>query len=75
LGTVLGIAVLAAVFSAFGSYLTPESFVDGMTAAQYVGSAALTLAALLSLALPDGLHTPPSTDPTDTRTLATISAG
>ena len=36
LGTVLGIAVLGAVFSAAGGYASGQDFVDGMVAAQYV---------------------------------------
>ena len=38
-GGVFGVAVLASVFSAAGSYLSPQSFVDGMVPAIWVGAA------------------------------------
>ncbi|WP_181786023.1 MFS transporter, partial [Streptomyces phytophilus] len=49
LGGALGIAVLAAVFSAQGGYETGQSFVDGVTPALWVGAAAVGLGALLAL--------------------------
>jgi len=51
-GGVLGIAVLASVFSAHGSYASPEAFTDGMTAAIWVGAAVLAVGALLALLVP-----------------------
>ncbi|GAA4693451.1 MFS transporter [Phytohabitans rumicis] len=54
LGTVLGIAVLGAVFSAFGGYDSPQHFVDGMRAGQAVGAVVLLGAAVLAMAIPDG---------------------
>ena len=41
LGGVLGVAVLASVFSAHGSYASPQAFTDGMTSAIWVGAAVL----------------------------------
>ena len=62
LGTVLGIAVLGAVFSAAGGYASGPDFVDGMVAAQYVGAVVLGLAAVLALAIPrDRAATPEAT--------------
>jgi EmrB/QacA subfamily drug resistance transporter len=58
LGTVLGIAVLGAVFSATGGFTSGTAFVDGMKVAQYVGSAALFLGFVVALAIPAG--TPPT---------------
>jgi EmrB/QacA subfamily drug resistance transporter len=52
LGGVLGIAVLATVFSSHGSYLSPEQFVSGLKPAMWVGVAVLTGGALLVAALP-----------------------
>jgi hypothetical protein len=52
LGGVLGVAVLASVFSANGSYTSPQSFVDGMTAAIPVGAAVLALGAVAALFVP-----------------------
>jgi EmrB/QacA subfamily drug resistance transporter len=52
LGGVLGVAVLASVFSGAGSYATPASYVDGMTAAVPVGAVVLGLGALAALVVP-----------------------
>jgi EmrB/QacA subfamily drug resistance transporter len=52
LGGVLGIAVLATVFSSHGSYLSPEQFVSGLKPAMWVGVAVLAAGALLAAALP-----------------------
>jgi hypothetical protein len=41
LGGVFGVAVLGAVFSAHGSYANGTSFVSGMSAAAWVGAAAV----------------------------------
>ena len=43
LGGVMGIAVLASVFSSAGGYLSPQDYVDGMTAALPVGAAVLAV--------------------------------
>jgi EmrB/QacA subfamily drug resistance transporter len=52
LGGVFGIAVLASVFAATGSYATPEGFMDGLIPATWVGAALVGIAAVLTLALP-----------------------
>jgi EmrB/QacA subfamily drug resistance transporter len=52
LGGVLGVAVLASVFSAHGSYGSPQAFVDGLTAAVPVGAAVLALGAVAALFVP-----------------------
>jgi EmrB/QacA subfamily drug resistance transporter len=52
LGGVLGIAVLATVFSSHGGYLSPEQFVSGLKPAMWVGVAVLAGGALLAAALP-----------------------
>jgi hypothetical protein len=51
-GGVLGIAVLASVFSANGSYASPQAFTDGMTSAIWIGAAVLAAGALLALFVP-----------------------
>jgi cytochrome c biogenesis factor len=51
-GGVLGIAVLASVFSANGSYASPQAFTDGMTSAIWIGAAVLAAGALLALLVP-----------------------
>ena len=52
LGGVMGIAVLASVFSAAGGYLSPQDYVDGMTAALPIGAAVLFLGAGAALLVP-----------------------
>src|SRR5207302_119801 len=52
IGGVFGVAVLATVFSAVGGYASPTAFVNGMTAAVWVGSAMVALAAVAALAIP-----------------------
>jgi MFS family permease len=49
LGTVLGIAVLGSVFSAYGSYASTNEFVAGMAAAMVVGSVVLAVGSVLIL--------------------------
>ena len=51
-GGVLGVAVLASVFSANGSYATPAAFSAGMSAALPVGAAVLAVGALVALLVP-----------------------
>jgi MFS family permease len=52
LGGVFGVAVLASVFAAVGGYGSAAAFVDGMTAAVYVGAAVVALGALAAFAIP-----------------------
>jgi EmrB/QacA subfamily drug resistance transporter len=52
LGGVLGIAVLATVFTSHGSYLTPESYVAGLTPALWVGAGVLAAGALIAAVFP-----------------------
>jgi len=51
LGGVLGIAVLATVFSAHGSYASRLAFIDGLRPAVWVGVSVLCAGALVTLAL------------------------
>jgi EmrB/QacA subfamily drug resistance transporter len=52
LGGVMGIAVLASVFSAHGSYASPQAYTDGMVPAVWVGAAVLAAGALIALLIP-----------------------
>jgi EmrB/QacA subfamily drug resistance transporter len=52
LGGVLGIAVLATVFTSHGSYTSAHAFVDGLVPAMWVGAAVLGAGALVVAALP-----------------------
>jgi len=51
-GGVFGVAVLASVFSAAGSYLSPQSFVDGMVPAIWVGAGAVAVAGVAAVLIP-----------------------
>jgi EmrB/QacA subfamily drug resistance transporter len=52
LGGVLGIALLATVFTHHGGYTSPESFVTGLRPTIWVGAAVLAVSVLVALALP-----------------------
>ncbi len=52
LGGVLGVSVLATVFTSHGSYASPQAFVDGLVPAMWVGTAVLGAGALIAAALP-----------------------
>jgi len=52
LGGVFGVAVLAAVFSTNGSYISPTAFVDGLIPAMQLGAVVVALGAIAALALP-----------------------
>ena len=47
-----GVAVLASVFSAHGSYASPYAYTAGFTAALPVGAAILAVGALVALLVP-----------------------
>ncbi len=51
-GGALGVSVLATVFSGSGGYATPQSFVDGLVPALWVGAAVLVVGSLIALAVP-----------------------
>jgi EmrB/QacA subfamily drug resistance transporter len=52
LGGVFGVAVLGAIFSANGSYASPQTYVDGAVPGVFAGAAVVALGAALALALP-----------------------
>ena len=52
IGGVLGVAVLATVFTSAGSFTRPELFVDGLVPAVCVGAAVLAVGALVALLVP-----------------------
>lgn len=52
LGIALGIAVLAAVFAAKGGYGSPQTFVNGLVPALWVGAAVLAVGTMFALRLP-----------------------
>jgi len=52
LGGVLGVAVLAAVFTGAGGFEPPQAFVDGLVPAMWVGAAVLVAGGLAALLIP-----------------------
>ncbi|MFI6344663.1 MFS transporter [Streptomyces sp. NPDC050560] len=52
LGGAIGIAVLSTIFSTYGSYATPDDFVDGLVPALWIGGAVVVLGALTALIAP-----------------------
>ncbi len=52
LGGVIGVAVLASVFSAHGSYISPQTYTAGLTAALPIGAVVLGVGAVLALLVP-----------------------
>src|SRR4029079_3233767 len=52
LGGVFGVAVMAAVFSHYGGYQSPDSFVQGVTPALYLGAGIVAIGAAAALFTP-----------------------
>jgi EmrB/QacA subfamily drug resistance transporter len=52
LGGVLGVSVLATVFTSHGGYGSPQAFVNGLVPALWVGTAILAVGAIIPLLLP-----------------------
>lgn len=52
IGGALGVSVLSTVFAGAGSYASPQAFVDGLTAALWVGVAVLAAGAAIALLVP-----------------------
>jgi MFS family permease len=57
LGGVLGVSVLATVFTSHGGYTSPQAFVSGLTPAVWVGAAVLAVGAIIALVLPFNTRT------------------
>lgn len=56
IGGVFGVAILASVFSAAGGYASPQSFVNGLIPAVWLGAAVLGIGTLVALAIPARRH-------------------
>jgi hypothetical protein len=52
IGGVLGVAVLATVFTDAGGFASPDAYVDGLIPAIWVGAAVLAIGALVALLVP-----------------------
>ncbi len=61
LGGVFGVAVLASVWSHYGSYSTGQSFVDGMVPALWIGAAVVLLGAAAAFLIPNRKRTAEAT--------------
>jgi MFS family permease len=57
-GGVFGVAVLATVFSQYGGYGSPQTFVDGLGPAIWVGAAVVGVGSLISLMIPPRIRRP-----------------
>jgi len=51
-GGVLGVAVLASIFSRYGGYESPATFTEGLVVATWVGAGVVGVGALLALLIP-----------------------
>jgi EmrB/QacA subfamily drug resistance transporter len=71
-GGVFGVAVLASVFSAYGSYASPTSYIAGLVPAVWVGAAIVAVGAVAALAIPArlGFLSMPSTARVDEAAVA-----
>jgi EmrB/QacA subfamily drug resistance transporter len=63
LGGVLGVAVLAAVFTGAGGFETPQAFVDGLVPALWAGSGVLVAGGLIALLIPGKRTASPAFEP------------
>ena len=70
LGGVIGVAVLASLFSAHGSYTSPQAYTAGLTAAIPIGAVVLALGEVLALMVPKAA---PSTDAQEDRPAQTAA--
>ncbi len=62
-GGVFGVAVLATVFTGAGSYSTPQTFVNGLVPALWVGAGVLAAGALTAVLLPFGRRSEAGAEP------------
>ncbi|MFC4373162.1 MFS transporter [Nocardia halotolerans] len=58
-GVAMGVAVLASVFATRGAYTDPQSYVDGLVPAVWVGAALVAAAAVIAFFLPRHTHRTP----------------
>ncbi len=70
-GGVLGIAILATVFTSNGSDLSAQAFVHGLVPAMWVGTAVLSAGALLAALVPLGHRAAAATETATTETATT----
>ena len=73
LGGVLGVAILASVFAANGSYASPQAFIDGLHAALPVGAGVLALGAIAALFVPARAKAEVAVDPASEPAVAELA--
>jgi EmrB/QacA subfamily drug resistance transporter len=71
-GGVFGVAVLASVFTRFGSYAGPQQYVDGLVPATLIGAAVVAVGALAAFAIP---RTRRASQPQPARAAGSVPAG
>ena len=74
LGGVLGIAVLATVFTSHGSYLSPHAYVSGLVPALWVGAGVLAAGALIAVVFPFSTRASASAHAAEEATMTTREA-
>jgi EmrB/QacA subfamily drug resistance transporter len=74
MGGVFGVAVLASIFTSYGSYASPQTFVDGLVPATFVGAAVVAVGAVAAFAIPRRRRTTDALDH-DVTSLDTPSLG
>jgi MFS family permease len=74
LGGVIGVAVLASVFSANGSYATPQAYTAGLTAALPIGAVVLGIGVVLAFVIPRNASAPGPEDHRATESAASAES-
>ena len=74
LGGVFGVAVLATVFAQYGSYASPQSYVDGLVPAVYAGAAIAAVGAIAALFVVRRPRPAAATEPQAREPLGTTAA-
>jgi EmrB/QacA subfamily drug resistance transporter len=74
IGGVLGVAVLATIFTDAGGFGSPDAFVDGLVPAVWIGAAVLAAGALIALLIPGRSSADQATAGSSTTTGITLDA-
>ncbi len=74
LGGVLGVSVLATIFAQYGSYASPQSYVDGLVPAVYAGAAIAAVGAIAALFVVRRPRPAAATEPQAREPLGTTAA-
>jgi EmrB/QacA subfamily drug resistance transporter len=74
IGSVFGVAIVAAVFAGAGSYATPASFIDGFVPALWVAAAVAAVGVLAAVFAPGRPQAVPAVPAVDSRDVALVSS-